>query len=240
MKKVFGVGPKKLGEGVAAATQPEHVLSCVQPNLLVLVRKLFGNLSTGLSEDKEDMYMSLGSEWPRRQRHPAGVNHSQEHLGKVRAERIVIEGDLLCYSEEEEEEKVGVYIGEAPVCRPHNYFEVEILHMGINGAVSVGLCSYKYPLHKLPGWTKDSVGYHADDGRLFKGKATGVIFGPKCGPGDRMGCGVKYDMVSPSTSPDTLPVFFTKNGLEMLLANSEWENPCEWISIRSLNDVSWV
>lgn len=51
---------------------------------------------------------------------------------------------FFSHSEEEELEKVGVYIGEAPVSHLHNYFEVEILHMGIKGAVSVGkfLISY--------------------------------------------------------------------------------------------------
>ncbi|KAG7159881.1 SPRY domain-containing protein 3-like, partial [Homarus americanus] len=100
------------------------------------------------------------------------------------------------YSEEEEEERVGVYVGEVPVCADHSYFEIEILDMGVQGSISLGLCSAKYPLHKLPGWAVDSVGYHADDGRLYKARPRGVVFGPRCGAGDRMGCGVKYDQLS--------------------------------------------
>lgn len=42
------------------------------------------------------------------------------------------------YSEEEEEERVGVYIGEMPISPDHNYFEIEILDMGAQGAICIG------------------------------------------------------------------------------------------------------
>ncbi|XP_042238419.1 SPRY domain-containing protein 3-like [Homarus americanus] len=187
------------------------MLSCVHPNLFVLFKKLFGVAPAGDSE--ADMYNNLSPQWPFvRQRHPAGVQSVNQ---KVRAERITIEGDVLSYSEEEEEERVGVYVGEVPVCADHSYFEIEILDMGVQGSISLGLCSAKYPLHKLPGWAVDSVGYHADDGRLYKARPRGVVFGPRCGAGDRMGCGVKYDQLSLESDPSSVPVFFTKNGKEL-------------------------
>lgn len=42
------------------------------------------------------------------------------------------------YSEEEEEERVGVYVGEMPICSDHSYFEIEILDMAVQGAISIG------------------------------------------------------------------------------------------------------
>ncbi|KAG0719057.1 SPRY domain-containing protein 3 [Chionoecetes opilio] len=112
------------------------MLSCVHPNLFVLFKKLFG-VAPPPGDSKADMYNNLSPQWPFvRQRHPAevqGANH------KVRAERITIEGDILSYSEEEEdEERVGVYIGEMPISSDHNYFEIEILDMGAQGAISIG------------------------------------------------------------------------------------------------------
>lgn len=46
---------------------------------------------------------------------------------------------LLTYSySEEEEERVGVYVGEMPISLEHSYFEIEILDMGVEGAISIG------------------------------------------------------------------------------------------------------
>ncbi|XP_042866168.1 SPRY domain-containing protein 3-like isoform X3 [Penaeus japonicus] len=189
------------------------MLSCVHPNLFVLFKKLFGAAPAGDSESEADMYNNFGPQWPFvRQRHPASAQGLDQ---KVRAERITIEGDVLSYSEEEEEERVGVYVGEMPVSADRCYFEIEILDMGVQGAISIGLCSAKYPLHKLPGWAADSVGYHADDGRLYKARPRGVVFGPRCGAGDRMGCGIKFEQISPENDPSSVPVFFTKNGKEV-------------------------
>lgn len=42
------------------------------------------------------------------------------------------------YSEEEEDDRVGVYVGEMPVCCDQSYFEIEILDMDVQGAVSIG------------------------------------------------------------------------------------------------------
>jgi len=36
------------------------------------------------------------------------------------------------------------------------------------------------------------VGYHADDGKLFKEKGYGDQFGPTCTEGDTMGCGILF------------------------------------------------
>lgn len=36
------------------------------------------------------------------------------------------------------------------------------------------------------------MGYHADDGKLFKAKGHGDPFGPSCTEGDVMGCGIVF------------------------------------------------
>ena len=49
-----------------------------------------------------------------------------------------------------------------------------------------------YPKFRHPGWNKGSVAYHADDGKIFVGSGIGDAFGPKCGRGDVMGCGILF------------------------------------------------
>ena len=36
----------------------------------------------------------------------------------------------------------------------------------------------------MPGWNKDSIGYHADDGKLFHERGFGANFGPTCTTGE--------------------------------------------------------
>jgi len=87
--------------------------------------------------------------------------------------------------------------------------------MGGGGGPVVGLCSHRYPLDLLPGWTAESVGYHTGDGKLYKGRPRGQPFGPRCRAGDRIGCGVKFDAVAKGLQASMVPVFFTRNGKEV-------------------------
>ena len=74
-----------------------------------------------------------------------------------------------------------------------------------------------YPLDRHPGWNPDSVAFHADDGRLYKGKAEhGRPFGQPCDAGDRIGCGIKFEQVTDDFAlQHVVPVFFTRNGVEV-------------------------
>ena len=74
----------------------------------------------------------------------------------------------------------------------NHYFELEIVDAGSIGAVAIGLAKTTYPLNRHPGWNPGAVGYHADDGKLFKEKGMGSAFGPSCTTGDTMGCGVRF------------------------------------------------
>ena len=88
---------------------------------------------------------------------------------------------------------VSLAQGKYPLDRTNHYFEVEILDAGSLGAVAIGVGKSSYPLHSHPGWSSGAVGYHADDGKLFVEQGMGQEFGPSCGTGDKMGCGLIFD-----------------------------------------------
>jgi hypothetical protein len=56
----------------------------------------------------------------------------------------------------------------------------------------------------MPGWDRQSFGYHGDDGGIFHSSG-GMVkqFGPKFGAGDTIGCGIDYVNQG---------IFFTLNG----------------------------
>ncbi len=89
-----------------------------------------------------------------------------------------------------------------------NYFEIEIIKSGAECAVGIGAGELRYPLSRMPGWNRNSIGYHGDDGRLYHERGSGSEFGPRCEVGHRMGCGLDF------SSEDTgyVDVFFTRNG----------------------------
>lgn len=86
------------------------------------------------------------------------------------------------------------------------YFEIKFLSKGREGFMGLGLTSAQVQLSKLPGWARESYGYHADDGNIFNGDGRGKKFGPTFTTGDVIGCG--YNLVEGKC-------FFTKNGLQL-------------------------
>ncbi|KAG2211809.1 hypothetical protein INT47_004495 [Mucor saturninus] len=85
-----------------------------------------------------------------------------------------------------------------------HYFEMTVKQARGEVVMAIGLSTRPYPIFRMPGWNKFSVGYHSDDGHKFCDDATGgQEFGPSWGLGDTVGCGY---------CPDTGHVFFTKNG----------------------------
>ncbi|XP_032871324.1 SPRY domain-containing protein 3 isoform X1 [Amblyraja radiata] len=73
-----------------------------------------------------------------------------------------------------------------------HYFEVEIVDPGEKCYIALGLARKDYPKNRHPGWSRGSVAYHADDGKLFQGSGVGDPFGPRCYKGDIMGCGIMF------------------------------------------------
>lgn len=88
---------------------------------------------------------------------------------------------------------VGIAQALFPLSSMNHYFELEILDSGRNGWIAIGLGKSTYSLTKHPGWCEGSVGYHADNGHLYKEKGQGDPFGPLCSVGDIMGCGVRFN-----------------------------------------------
>ena len=93
-----------------------------------------------------------------------------------------------------------------------NYFEIEIISGGINNEIGIGLGAFEYPIDQMPGWNRNSIGYHADNGKLYHQRGNGQEFGPTCTVGDIMGCGVDFESEDLS---GCVNVFFTKNGKQV-------------------------
>jgi hypothetical protein len=60
--------------------------------------------------------------------------------------------------------------------------------------VAIGLSLKKFLQHRvMPGWDKDSYGYHGDDGGIFHNQGQMLRnYGPTFASGDTVGCGIDY------------------------------------------------
>ena len=84
----------------------------------------------------------------------------------------------------------------------------------LDECVAVGLGTARFPLSgSQPGWKNASVGYHSDDGNLFRATGQGCSYGPRFGDGDTVGCGICLL---------TGAVFFTHNGTYLGVAMYDW------------------
>ncbi|XP_012233599.1 ran-binding protein 9 isoform X2 [Linepithema humile] len=89
------------------------------------------------------------------------------------------------------------------------YFEVKIVSKGRDGYMGIGLSVQGVNVNRLPGWDKQSYGYHGDDGHSFCSSGTGQPYGPTFTTGDVIGCGV--NLVDNTA-------FYTKNGHHLGIA----------------------
>ncbi|XP_061203179.1 SPRY domain-containing protein 3 [Neopsephotus bourkii] len=87
---------------------------------------------------------------------------------------------------------VGLAQARCPLSTRSHYFELEIVDPGEKCYIALGLARKDYPKNRHPGWSRGSVAYHADDGKLFHGSGVGDPFGPRCYKGDIMGCGIMF------------------------------------------------
>ena len=89
------------------------------------------------------------------------------------------------------------------------YFEVKIVSKGRDGYMGVGLSAQGVNMNRLPGWDKQSYGYHGDDGHSFCSSGTGQAYGPTFTTNDVIGCGLNLSDGS---------CFYTKNGIHLGIA----------------------
>ncbi|KAH8920858.1 SPRY-domain-containing protein [Atractiella rhizophila] len=91
------------------------------------------------------------------------------------------------------------------------YWEVEILNKGRSGYIGIGFSTVNVNLARLPGWERESYGYHGDDGFIFEASGNGTAFGPKFTTGDTIGVGLDWTWGA-GEDKDGARAFFTKNG----------------------------
>ncbi|KAI0271606.1 hypothetical protein BC834DRAFT_1025347 [Gloeopeniophorella convolvens] len=83
------------------------------------------------------------------------------------------------------------------------YYEIEILSKSQKAPVGIGFTAGDTRLNKLPGWDKNSWGYHGDDGHSYSPEKAATAYGPAFGGGDIVGAGIDFSQNR---------AFFTKNG----------------------------
>ena len=125
---------------------------------------------------------------------PMELDHSPNNIWlRSNGVRYLDDGQTVEYAGDGlDKQDVGIAQLKFQLDRTLHYFEMEILSAGKEGWLAIGLAKITYPLHRHPGWNKGSVGYHADNGHLYKEKGHGEPFGPTCTEGDTMGCGIKF------------------------------------------------
>ena len=98
------------------------------------------------------------------------------------------------------------------------YFEVEVVLLGQDSDLVIGLASYHYPNNILPGAEKNSVGIYCSSGSI-KCDGVTVLSTASCHNGDVIAYLVeakyKFDCVLSSKKPQTIPLTFYKNGKEI-------------------------
>ncbi|KAH7105189.1 hypothetical protein BKA62DRAFT_440758 [Auriculariales sp. MPI-PUGE-AT-0066] len=88
---------------------------------------------------------------------------------------------------------------------PTVYYEIQIVKLGRDGSVVIGMCAVPYPPFRLPGWHRASIGVHADDGHRYSCDSSGGLeFTEPFVPGDVLGLGLELH---------TSQVWFTRNGV---------------------------
>ncbi|XP_049590155.1 SPRY domain-containing protein 3 isoform X1 [Syngnathus scovelli] len=148
--------------------------------------------AVGMHSLGEEVLLDLHAEW--RMEEDDGlmiVDSHEDDWGRLHDIRV--SGTLLEYTGKG---KSIVDVGLAQALRPLNtrfhYYELEITDAGEKCYIALGLARKDYPKNRHPGWSRGSIAYHADDGKLFQGSGVGDAFGPRCFEGDLMGCGIMF------------------------------------------------
>ncbi|KAI0073805.1 SPRY-domain-containing protein [Panus rudis PR-1116 ss-1] len=153
------------------------------------------NILPGTADILDDVTMLLPTRWSEQDRHPS-LNLSSDG-------RELTFGGPSCVGEKDS--AAARANQPIPAACGIYYYEVEILHKGSKGHISIGFAAGDVRLSRLPGWEKHSWGYHADDGWAFSGQGQkeGQTYGPVFDTGDIIGCGIDFTQHR---------LFYTKNG----------------------------
>ncbi|XP_063064211.1 SPRY domain-containing protein 3 [Engraulis encrasicolus] len=148
--------------------------------------------AVGMHSLGEEVKLDLQAEWAQEEDDSIMMVDSHEddwgRLYDVRAS-----GTLLEYvGKGKSIMDVGLAQARQPLTTRSHYFEVEIVDAGEKCYIALGLARRDYPKNRHPGWSRGSVAYHADDGKIFHGSGVGDPFGPRCFEGDLMGCGIMF------------------------------------------------
>ncbi|CAG8578737.1 6350_t:CDS:2 [Diversispora eburnea] len=96
------------------------------------------------------------------------------------------------------------------------YFEMTITNCGQRGCIGIGLSKPGTRLNRMPGWERDTIGYHGDDGYLYCERGTGIKFGPLYTTDETVGCGTacknKFD-------GEMIPMCGMESSNESVIAN---------------------
>ncbi|KAM4571371.1 SPRY domain-containing protein 3 isoform 2-T4 [Fundulus diaphanus] len=148
--------------------------------------------AVGMHSMGEEVKVDLRAEWLLEEDDTVMVVDSHEDdWGRLNDVRV--SGMLLEYvGKGKSIMDVGLAQARQPLTTRCHYYEVEIVDAGEKCYIALGLARRDYPKNRHPGWSRGSVAYHADDGKLFHGSGVGDAFGPRCFKGDIMGCGIMF------------------------------------------------
>ena len=98
-----------------------------------------------------------------------------------------------------------------PKTRKPYYFDVKIISSGDNGEIVIGLTEKPNPVtnDSMPGWDKNTIGYHGDDGGIYHETETALVNVETFTSNDVVGCQLKKLIIDDN---EYGLCTFTKNG----------------------------
>lgn len=111
--------------------------------------------------------------------------------------------------------KAGVCIMEPQLAIGQNYFEVEVINVGLGkDTLRIGLATIDHRLDCHIGEEGSSIGFCINEGNVFfNGESSPLKL---CRNGDRVGVGIKLEEAMEEGIGEKCPVFFTLNGKEIM------------------------
>ncbi|XP_020510560.2 SPRY domain-containing protein 3 [Labrus bergylta] len=148
--------------------------------------------AVGMHSMGEEVKVDLQAEWfLEEDESMMMVDSHEDDWGRLHDVRV--SGTLLEYvGKGKSIMDVGLAQARQPLTTRCHYYELEIVDAGEKCYIALGLARRDYPRNRHPGWSRGSVAYHADDGKIFHGSGVGDAFGPRCFKGDIMGCGIMF------------------------------------------------